>query len=84
MSNPPVLFETQDLIAQITLNRPENRNSMDKETMPAFLEAINRVKDDNNLRCLIITGTGKSFCAGADFKSGIVDDRGALPHETLL
>lgn len=84
MSKPPVLFETQDLIAQITLNRPENRNSMDKETMPAFLEAVNRVKDDNNLRCLIITGTGKSFCAGADFKSGIVDDRGALPHETLL
>ncbi len=84
MSNPPVLFETQDLIAQITLNRPENRNSMDKETMPAFLEAVNRVKNDKNLRCLIITGTGGSFCAGADFKSGLVDDRGTLPHETLL
>ena len=55
MSNPPVLFETQDSIAQITLNRPENRNSMDKETLPAFLEAVNRVKDDDNLHCLIIT-----------------------------
>ena len=84
MLNSPVLFETQDCIAQITLNRPENRNSMDKETMPAFLEAINRVKNDKNLRCLIITGTGSSFCAGADFKSGLVDDRGPLPHETLL
>ncbi|HOO89278.1 MAG TPA: enoyl-CoA hydratase/isomerase family protein [Syntrophales bacterium] len=84
MPNSPVLFETRDLIAQITLNRPENRNSMDRETMPAFLEAINRVENDSNLRCLIITGTGSSFCAGADFKSGLVDDRGPLPHETLL
>jgi enoyl-CoA hydratase/carnithine racemase len=84
MSNPPILFEKQGFIAQITLNRPENRNSMDKETMPAFLEAINSVNNDHDLRCLIITGTGKSFCAGADFKSGLVEERGTLPHEKLL
>ncbi len=84
MSEPPVLFKIKGKIAQITLNRPDNRNSMDGETMPAFLESVSKVKDNPDLRCVIITGTGSSFCAGADFKSSFIDDRGSLPHEALL
>ncbi len=84
MSDAPVLFDIKDKIAQITLNRPENRNSMDRETMPAFLQAINQVKAKEDLRCLIITGTGKSFCAGADFRSPPGDNPGGLPHEMLM
>ena len=83
MSDAPVLLDIRDRIAQITLNRPENRNSMDNEMMPAFLEAVGRVIDDRDLRCLIITGTGGSFCAGADFKSNIATQEGHLPHERL-
>ncbi len=84
MSDAPVLFEIKDQIARITFNRPNNRNAMDDETMPAFREAVNRAKEDKDLRCLIITGSGTTFCSGADFKSGIVDDRGRLPHQTLM
>jgi enoyl-CoA hydratase/carnithine racemase len=84
MTEPPVLYEIKERIAQITLNRPDNRNSMDNETLPAFLDAINEVKNNSDLRCLIITGSGKSFCAGADFRGSLVDDRGAMPHELLL
>lgn len=84
MSDAPVLLEIKDRIAQITLNRPENRNSMDKEMMPAFLDVINRVTDDRDLRCLIITGSGKSFCAGADFRNSPVGDTDAQPHELIL
>ena len=62
MSNAPILFKTKRNIAQITLNRPDNRNSMDDETMPAFNEAVSRAKEDKDLRCLIITGSGNSFC----------------------
>ncbi|MCP4752768.1 MAG: enoyl-CoA hydratase/isomerase family protein [Proteobacteria bacterium] len=84
MSEAPVLFEIKDGIAQIMINRPENRNSMDGETMPAFLDAIGQVKENGDIRCLIVTGSGKSFCAGADFKSGSVMAGDNLPHENLL
>jgi enoyl-CoA hydratase/carnithine racemase len=85
MSNDaPVLLEKKNQIAQITLNRPGNRNSMDAEVMPAFLEAINRVKIDCDVRCLIVTGTGKSFCAGADFKNAPAGSGNLLPQERLM
>ena len=84
MSDAPILFNVEDMVGLITLNRPDNRNSMDSETMPAFLEAIEQVKKDNDLRCLIITGTGKSFCAGADFRNSPIDMSGGLPHENLM
>jgi len=84
MSDAPILFKTKGNIAQITLNRPDNRNSMNDETMPAFSEAISRAKEDKDLRCLIITGSGNSFCSGADFKSGLFDSRDRLPHQILM
>ncbi len=84
MSDAPVLFEIKQHVAQITFNRPENRNAMDDETMPAFREAVQEAKKDQNLRCLIIAGSGSTFCSGADFKSGIVDNKGRLPHQTLM
>lgn len=84
MPGEPVLFEVRGKTARITLNRPGNRNSMDDETMPAFRGAVARAKGDKELRCLIITGSGSTFCSGADFKSGLLDHKGRLPHETLM
>jgi len=84
MSDAPVLLEKKDKIAQITLNRPQNRNSMDGEVMPAFLDIIGQVKEEPDLRCLVITGSGKSFCSGADFKSTPFDNVTNLPHELVM
>ncbi len=83
-SDKPVLLEKKNHITQITLNRPNNRNSMDGEVMPAFLEAVKQVQKDDDTRCLIITGTGKSFCAGADFKNRSVQKENLMPHEQLM
>ena len=71
---PPVLYDVADAVATITLNRPENRNSMTPEVMQAFRDAVARAAHDRALRCVVITGRGASFCAGADFK-------GASPAE---
>ena len=84
MSEAPVLLTIKDNIAQITLNRPQNRNSMDEEVMPAFLEKVNQVGEEKDVRCVVIAGTGKSFCAGADFKSNRQEKFDLLPHERLL
>jgi enoyl-CoA hydratase/carnithine racemase len=75
MSQEPVLYEVDGAIATITLNRPENRNSMTPEVMAAFRAAVARAATERDLRCVVITGRGASFCAGADF-------RGASPAES--
>jgi enoyl-CoA hydratase/carnithine racemase len=84
MDTQPVLYDKQDKIGTITLNRPENRNSMDQETMPAFQKILDRVRQDRELRCLIITGSGSAFCSGADFKSGVIQTDHPLLNQVLL
>jgi len=69
MSEPAVLYEVQEGVAEITLNRPENRNAMTPDVLGGFAAAVERAKQDPELRCAIVTGRGKSFCAGADFKA---------------
>ncbi len=69
MDPTPVLYEVADSIATITLNRPENRNSMTPDVMAGFREAVARAAADRALRCVVITGRGASFCAGADFRN---------------
>jgi enoyl-CoA hydratase/carnithine racemase len=56
-------------IATITLDRPDNRNSMTAELLDAFARATAAAGADAGLRCVIVTGTGQSFSAGADFRS---------------
>lgn len=79
MSEPAVLFEQEGYIATITLNRPENRNSMTPDVLDGFLDAVESVRNADDVRCVVITGKGKSFCAGADFKSGVPGGAGTLP-----
>ena len=82
MSESAVLIETRDHIATITLNRPENRNSMTPDVLGGFTDAVRRVRGDREVRAVIITGRGKSFCAGADFRSMTSGDGdGGLPQE---
>lgn len=86
MSEPAVLYEVKDWIGTITLNRPENRNSMTEDVLEGLRAAVARVKEDGELRCLVVTGRGKSFCAGADFRSqiqrgGDAGGRKVMPNE---
>lgn len=81
MTEPAVLASTRELVCEITLNRPEGRNAMAPEMLQAFQEVIDRVKADRQIRCVVITGSGASFCSGADFRSGILDHGDELPHD---
>lgn len=79
MTEPAVLYESDHQIAQITLNRPDNRNSMTRDVLEGLREAVARTRSDEDLRCVIVTGRGRSFCAGADFKSQAQQDAEAAP-----
>ncbi len=64
-----LLFDVQDGIAVITLNRPEAMNSIDPETREELGHAWQRIADDEEIRCVVFTGSGeKAFCTGSDLK----------------
>jgi len=70
-----------DAVGVLTLDRPANRNSMTPELLGAFAVALAAARADAGLRCLIITGTGTCFSAGADFTSILqVDDAAGPPR----
>jgi enoyl-CoA hydratase/carnithine racemase len=77
-----VRYEAHDQIGVITLDRPDNRNSMTPELLDAFARASAAARADAGIRALVVTGTGTCFSAGADFTSGL--QRGGeelAPHE---
>jgi enoyl-CoA hydratase/carnithine racemase len=76
-----VLYATHGHVGVITLNRPDNRNSMTPELLDAFAQASATAKADTSIRALVITGTGNCFSSGADFKSTLQRDTGESPAE---
>jgi 2-(1,2-epoxy-1,2-dihydrophenyl)acetyl-CoA isomerase len=65
-----VLIESiEDGVAVLTLNRPESLNALDPGLMRRLLEAVSRVAVDETVRCVVLTGAGRGFCAGGDVKA---------------
>ncbi|MFX0047582.1 MAG: enoyl-CoA hydratase/isomerase family protein [Candidatus Hermodarchaeota archaeon] len=63
-----VKLEIRSNIAIITLSNPENFNPLNKITGKKLLDTIESIRDNRDVRCLIITGSGKAFSAGGDIK----------------
>ena len=59
-------YQIEDHVAIVTLNRPEARNAINPEVAVRLAQAWQQVRDDDNVRVAIVTGTGSAFCAGAD------------------
>lgn len=59
-------YETDGRIATITLNRPERLNAIARGMPQEIREAVEKANDDNTIHCIILTGAGRSFCAGYD------------------
>ncbi len=71
MTEQPVLLDIADGVATITLNRPDAMNSLDVATKEALLEAVTTAADDDAVRCVVLTGTGRAFCVGQDLKEHV-------------
>jgi 2-(1,2-epoxy-1,2-dihydrophenyl)acetyl-CoA isomerase len=66
----PDLIETIDQgVATLTLNRPESLNALSMDIRHGLLESLDRLGHDNDVGCIILTGSGRGFCAGGDVKS---------------
>jgi len=64
-----LLFDLRDGIATLTLNRPERLNAMSGPMLDALLARLVQVADDGDVGCVVLTGSGRAFCAGGDVKA---------------
>lgn len=79
----PLLFERRGAVATLTLNRPDVGNAIDVQTAKALMEAAITCDEDDTVRCVVLTGTGRFFCAGGDVGSlsAAAEDVAALVKE---
>jgi len=63
---PEVLYDVSDQIATITLNRPERLNTISGPMLKLLSELLLKANADPEVRCIVLTGTGRAFCAGLD------------------
>jgi 2-(1,2-epoxy-1,2-dihydrophenyl)acetyl-CoA isomerase len=77
MADDVLIDKRADGVALITLNRPESLNSMGGMLMPMLAGYLADVSRDRNVRCVVLTGAGRAFCAGGDVK-GMAAGRDAV------
>ncbi len=75
-----IVLEKKEGIARITLNRPKQLNAVNEEVLLELRAAIEDIEKDDTVRVVVIAGSGRAFCAGADlaFMQGILHDPAAL------
>ena len=70
MDYSTILYDVEDGILTITLNRPDALNSFTNDMMLEMIDACDRADADDSVRAIIVTGAGRGFCAGADLSRG--------------
>jgi enoyl-CoA hydratase/carnithine racemase len=70
MAYEEILYDVDDGVLTITLNRPDRLNAFTNTMMTELLEAFDRADADDDVRAVIVTGAGRGFCAGADLALG--------------
>ena len=65
-----VLYAEAGAVATITLNRPDRLNAMNDDLLQQWLAALERAADRDEVRVVVVTGTGRAFCVGGDLTGG--------------
>ena len=78
MSYETIIYEKAGGLAIVTLNRPQSLNAFVPQMNQEVLEALKDGERDDEVRCLMITGAGRAFCAGQDLKGRTPEQKGSL------
>lgn len=70
MSYEEILYDVADNIATITLHRPDKLNAFTNRMLKEMISAFDASDADDDVRAVIVTGSGRAFCAGADLSGG--------------
>lgn len=79
-----VLYEHDDQVAQIILNRPERRNALNAQLNEDLRTAFSHARDDDHVRAIVLSGAGKGFCAGADLSGFAQQPTAEQVYESIL
>lgn len=80
MSYETISYDVTDGVATITLNRPDKLNSFTVQMHDELADALKAVKKDASVRCLLLTGAGRGFCAGQDLSDRAVSSSDTAPN----
>jgi len=80
MSYETIQFEIAEGVATLTLNRPDKLNSFNVRMHEELADALKTVRTDDTVRCLLITGAGRGFCAGQDLGDRSVSSGDETPN----
>ena len=87
METQEIQYEVRDRVATVTLHRPDKLNAFTRRMRDELIDAFERADADDGVRAVIVTGSGRAFCAGADLSSGAAtfnyakrDDAGQDDH----
>jgi enoyl-CoA hydratase/carnithine racemase len=70
MQYEQIRYEVADGVLTLTLNRPDQLNAFTATMMNELIDAADRADADDSVRCVVVTGAGRAFCAGADLSAG--------------
>ena len=70
MTIETILYDVEDGILTITLNRPDRLNAFNNEMRDEVITALDMADADDDVKAIIFTGSGRAFCAGADLGGG--------------
>jgi 2-(1,2-epoxy-1,2-dihydrophenyl)acetyl-CoA isomerase len=73
-----IIYEKQNGVATLTLNRPQSLNAFIPQMNQEVLDALRSSERDQEVRCVMITGAGRAFCAGQDLKGRTPEQKGSL------
>jgi 2-(1,2-epoxy-1,2-dihydrophenyl)acetyl-CoA isomerase len=84
MSYENLIYDKQDHVATVTLNRPERLNALSRPLQLEILEAAKEVRGDDDVWAVIVTGAGRGFCSGADISGPRPAGERATPPQNQL
>jgi enoyl-CoA hydratase/carnithine racemase len=80
MITSEVLVETVGRTRIVTINRPEARNALTRGVITGVRDAFDAAASDGAIRCVVLTGAGNHFCAGADLRKNMTEDPDLLQN----
>ncbi len=83
MAFETIVFEKQDGIATVTMNRPDRLNAMTWRMIEEFLDAVEDCAQDDAVRVLVFTGAGRAFSSGDDIVGGASAPGAAIQAESM-
>ncbi len=81
MNYEMLFYDKADKVAKITLNRPEKMNALNHQLQQELAAAVEQASRDDDVRSVVITGAGRGFCSGADFRYHEVRERAITAAE---